>query len=61
MSLDKSLKNLKFDKRLTEFNLNKGLLTQDELKKHLETLQDVGSKIDLVSLKKDASDVSDLN
>ncbi len=61
MSLDKSLKNLKFDKRLTEYNLNKGLLTQDELKKHLETLQDVGSKIDLVSLKKDASDVSDLN
>jgi hypothetical protein len=61
VSLDKSLKNLKFDKRLTEYNLNKGLLTQDELKKHLETLQDVGSKIDLVSLKKDASDVSDLN
>ncbi len=61
MSLDKSLKNLKFDKRLTEYNLNKGLLTQDELKKHLDTLQDVGSKIDLVSLKKDASDVSDLN
>lgn len=61
MSLDKSLKNLKFDKRLTEYNLNKGLLTQDELKKHLDTLHDVGSKIDLVSLKKDASDVSDLN
>jgi hypothetical protein len=61
VSLDKSLKNLKFDKRLTEYNLNKGLLTQDELKKHLDTLQDVGSKIDLVSLKKDASDVSDLN
>ena len=61
MALDKSLKNLKFDKRLTEYNLNKGLLTQDELKKHLDTLQDVGSKIDLVSLKKDASDVSDLN
>ena len=61
MSLDKSLKNLKFEKRLTEYNLNKGLLTQDELKKHLDTLQDVGSKIDLVSLKKDASDISDMN
>lgn len=61
MSLDKSLKNLKFDKRLTEYNLNKGLLTQEELKKHLESLQDVGSKIDLVSLKKDSSDNSDLN
>ncbi len=61
MSLDKSLKNLKFDKRLTEYNLNKGLLTQDELKKHLDALQDVGSKIDLVSLKKDAFDNSELN
>jgi hypothetical protein len=61
MSLDKSLKNLKFDKRLTEYNLNKGLLTQDELNKHLDSLQDVGSKIDLVSLKKDHSDNSELN
>lgn len=61
MSLDKSLKNLKFDKRLTEYNLNKGLLTQDELKKHLDSLQDVGSKIDLVNLKKDHSDNSELN
>lgn len=61
MSLDKSLKNLKFDKRLTEYNLNKGLLTQDELKKHLDSLQDVGSKIDLVSLKKDPSDNTELN
>jgi hypothetical protein len=61
MSLDKSLKNLKFDKRLTEYNLNKGLLTQEELNKHLDSLQDVGSKIDLVSLKKDHSDNTDLN
>jgi hypothetical protein len=54
MSLHKALKNLKFDKRLTEYNLNKGLLSQDELKKHLESLQDVGSKIDLINFKKDS-------
>ena len=55
MSLHKALKNLKFDKRLTEYNLNKGLLSQDELKKHLESLQDVGSKIDLINFKKDSN------
>ncbi|MFN8847306.1 MAG: hypothetical protein ACK5V3_14905 [Bdellovibrionales bacterium] len=55
MSLHKALKNLKFDKRLTEYNLNKGLLSQDEFKKHLESLQDVGSKIDLVDFKRDSN------
>jgi len=53
MSLDKALKNLKFDKRLTEYNLNKGHLSKEELNKHLSELPDVGSKIDLVSLARD--------
>lgn len=50
MSLDKALKNLKFDKRLTEYNLNKGLLQKEELEKHLQSLEDVGHKVDLVRL-----------
>lgn len=53
MSLDKALQNLKFDKRLTEYNLNKGHLSKEELQKHLEGLPDVGNKIDLVSLTRD--------
>lgn len=61
MSLHKSLKNLKFDKRLTEYNLNKGLLSQDELKKHLESLPDVGSKIDLINFKKETTDSQEPN
>jgi hypothetical protein len=61
MSLHKALKNLKFDKRLTEYNLNKGLLSQDELKKHLDSLQDVGSKIDLVDFKKDSGNSQEPN
>ena len=50
MSLDKALKNLKFDKRLTEYNLNKGLLQKEELDKHLQALEDLGQKVDLVRL-----------
>ncbi len=55
MSLDKALKNLKFDKRLTEYNLNKNLLTKEELDKHLQSLDDVGHKVDLVNLGPDNS------
>jgi hypothetical protein len=41
MSLDKAMKNLKYDSRLTEYNLNAGILTPEELKKHLEALPDL--------------------
>lgn len=56
MSLAKALQNLKFDKRLTEYNLNKGQLTKEELNQHLESLPDVGGKIDLVNLVRDDRD-----
>ena len=61
MSLFKSIKNLKFDKRLTEYNLNKGLLTKEELQKHLETLDDVGHKVDLVRLGSNVQDRDSYN
>ncbi|PIS12062.1 MAG: hypothetical protein COT73_00545 [Bdellovibrio sp. CG10_big_fil_rev_8_21_14_0_10_47_8] len=41
MSLDKALKNMKFDVRVTEFNLNHGLGSKEELKKHLDALPDL--------------------
>jgi hypothetical protein len=43
MSLDKALKNLKYDVRFLEYNLNNGQLTKDELKAHLSTVQDVAA------------------
>lgn len=49
-SLDKAMKELKFDKRLTELNLRNGTLTKEELKKHIDELPDLGNKVDLVSL-----------
>ena len=61
MSLYKSLKDLKFDKRLTEYNLAKGQLTEEELKKHLESLEDVGHKVDLVRIGSNVQDRDSYN
>ncbi len=61
MSLFKSIKNLKFDKRLTEYNLDKDLLTKEELQKHLDSLEDVGHKVDLVRLGSNVQDRDSYN
>ncbi|RYZ75842.1 MAG: hypothetical protein EOP04_32810 [Proteobacteria bacterium] len=45
MSLDKAMKNLKFDKRLIEWHVNNNQLSQDELNAHLATLPDVAHNI----------------
>ncbi len=50
MSLDKAMKNLKFDKRLVDWGLRHGQLTQEELKKHLESLPDLKDKVDVLNL-----------
>jgi hypothetical protein len=47
MSLDKAMKNLKFDKRLTEWYINNGQLTRDELEAHLKTLPDMGHNVSM--------------
>lgn len=56
MSLSDSLKKLKFDTRLTEWYMKNNLLTQDELKKVLDTLPDVSANIDIAS--EDDADVT---
>lgn len=48
-SLDKANQNLKFDKRLIEWNLNNGQLTQEEYKKYLESLPDLGNNVELLN------------
>ncbi len=40
MAIDAAHKKLIFDKRLIEWNIKNGHLKSDELKKHLETLED---------------------
>jgi hypothetical protein len=61
MSLDKALKNLKFDKRLTEYHLNRGLLQKEELEKHLKALEDVGDRVDLVRMGSQQQDKNTYN
>ncbi len=50
MSLDKSLKNLKFDVRMTEFNVNVGQITKEELKAHLNSLPDLANNAEQINL-----------
>ena len=47
MSLDKAMKNLKYDKRLTEAYLNNGQLTREELEAYLKTLPDMAHNVAL--------------
>ena len=50
MSLDKAMKNLKYDSRLTEYNLNSGILSPEELKKYLESLPDLAPQSESLDL-----------
>ena len=52
MSLDKAMKNLKFDSRLTEYNLNSGILTKEELKAQLEKLPDLAAQSEPIDIEK---------
>ncbi len=42
--LQKVLEALKFDKRMAEWYMRRGLLTTEELKKHLESLPDLSAE-----------------
>lgn len=55
MSLFKAMKDLKFDKRLTEWNLMNGQLTKEEWKKHLDALPDLKDKSELIDIGEDNS------
>ena len=49
-SSDNSLKNLKYDKRMLEWMVNNGQITKADLKKHLDELPDLSSKIDMLRM-----------
>lgn len=50
MSLADANKNLKWDVRMTERNLNVGELQKDELKKHLDQLPDLSSNVETFTM-----------
>jgi len=57
MSLDKALEDLKFDKRLTELNLRLGRITQEEVQKNLESLEDLQAQVENLELDKVDNDI----
>lgn len=50
MSLDKALKNLKYDVRMTEHNLNNSVITKEELQNHLKSLPDLATNSEQINL-----------
>lgn len=44
MAKSKQNELIKFDSRMTEFNLSRGILTKEELEKHLSQLPDLASE-----------------
>ncbi len=59
MSLAKAVNNLKYDKRLTEWCINNGQMTKEELKKYLQSLPDLANQVDLVSMAGEESPSTD--
>ena len=53
MTLDKALKNMKFDTRLVDWHIKNNQLTKEELEQHLKQLPDSGQNIDLINLSKE--------
>lgn len=47
---NQAMKDMKFDKRLIDWNLANGLITKEELEKYLQSLPDLGSKVELFNL-----------
>jgi hypothetical protein len=58
-NLKVEIDKLKFDKRLTDGNLKRGTLTQEELKKHLAALPDSAANVEQIELGEDRGDAVD--
>ena len=56
MSLKKEIENLKFDKRMIDWNISRNLLTQDELKKHLSELPDSSHNLASIELNEEVAE-----
>lgn len=60
MSLYKEIEKLKTDKRLTDWHLSRGKMTQAQLDKYLASLPDSASNVDSqLPVEESSSDVSD--
>ena len=55
-TLNKALEDLKFDKRLTELNLRLGRITQEEVDKQTNALEDLESQVEKLDLDSEKSE-----
>jgi hypothetical protein len=56
MSLKKEIENLKFDKRMIDWNISRNLLTQEELNKHLGELPDSSHNLSSIELSEEVAE-----
>ena len=59
MSFNKSFSGLKFDKRMRDWNVKQGFLTEEEYKAHLESLNDLQDECVLLSIEDESSKSTD--
>ena len=46
--MDKYLDQLYFDKRMTEWGISQGLISPQDVQKHLSSLEDISEKADVI-------------
>jgi hypothetical protein len=56
MSLAKEIEKLKYDKRLTDYQIRSGKMSKDELGKHLQSLPDSAENVDNLRLSEDGTE-----
>lgn len=61
MSLSKEIEKLKFDKRLTDWQVSRGRLAKADLKKHLDSLPDLASNVEHVRFPEDGAGTNHSN
>jgi hypothetical protein len=55
MELHEALQRVKFDKRLIDWHIKQGIITEEEVKKHLQSLNDVAAQSMQLDLENDYS------
>jgi len=58
MSLFKEIEKLKFDKRLTAWNVSRGNLSQADLNKHLASLPDSASNVESLKIAEESANAN---
>ena len=61
MNLGKALENLKYDNRMTDWNLKEGIVTEKDIESHNGSLQDLSSQCAPMDLEAESRRSSSLN